>query len=76
MDKEEIIKVLERAASDSEFNARLLYHGSQTLKNYNLSSFEKAALISGDITWIEENIGPLNSFQRRWLEYRLGAEIW
>ena len=74
--KEEVIKVLERAASDSEFISQLLYKGAEALEEYSLTGPEKLAILTGDIEWIERNIGALAPTQRRWLEQRLSAEIW
>ena len=74
--KEEMLKVLERAASDSEFIANLLYQGADALEDYDLTGPEKLAILTGDIEWIEEQIGQLTQNQRRWLEQRLSAEIW
>jgi len=74
--KDEVISVLERAASDSEFIANLLYHGADALEDYDLTGPEKLALLTGDIEWVEDSIGPLTSTQRRWLEQRQAAEIW
>jgi hypothetical protein len=74
--KEEMIRVLERAASDAEFTAGLLYKGADALDEYNLTSAEKLSVMTGDIEWIEKHTGPLTSAQRLWLEQRLGAEIW
>jgi len=74
--KEEVIKVLERAATDSEFVADLYYHGADALDHYNLTGPEKLALLTGDIGWIEKHIGPLSQTQKRWLEQRLSAEVW
>jgi DNA-binding NtrC family response regulator len=74
--KEEIIKVLERAGSEYEFIANLLFHGADALEEYDLTGPEKLALLTGDIKWIEKNIGPLKPNQRLWLEQRLSAEIW
>ena len=74
--KEEMIKILERAASDSEFIAKLLYEGADALEEYDLTGPEKLALLTGDIEWIEKHIGPLKPNQRLWLEQRLSAEIW
>ncbi len=76
VNKDEIIKVLERAATDSDFIANLLYHGADALDKYNLTGPEKLALLTGDIKWIEKHIGPLTPLQKRWLEQRLSAEIW
>ena len=74
--KAEMIKVLERAASDSEFIAQLLYEGPDALEEYDLTGPEKLALLTGDIEWIEKHIGPLKQNQKLWLEQRLSAEIW
>jgi DNA-binding NtrC family response regulator len=74
--RDEIIKVLERAATDHEFVADLYYHGADALERYDLTGPEKLALLTGDIAWIEGHIGPLTEAQRRWLEHRLSAEIW
>jgi len=74
--KEEMIKVLERASSDSEFIANLLYHGADALEEYELTGPERLAVLTGDIEWIEEQIGPLTAIQKKWLEQRLSADIW
>jgi DNA-binding NtrC family response regulator len=74
--KNEILEVLERAATDSEFTAKLLYLGADALDEYDLTAAEKLAILTGDIHWIEEHIAPLTPVQRRWLEHRVGAEIW
>jgi DNA-binding NtrC family response regulator len=74
--KEEILAVLERAATDAEFIAQLLYHGADALESYDLTGPEKLAVLTGDIEWIENHAGPLTPAQRKWLEQRLGAEIW
>ncbi|MBW1858449.1 MAG: response regulator, partial [Deltaproteobacteria bacterium] len=74
--KAEMIKVLERAASDSEFFTNLLENASDALDKYDLTGPEKLALLTGDIEWIEEAIGPLTRSQRRWLDLRRSAEIW
>jgi DNA-binding NtrC family response regulator len=74
--KEEMIKVLERAASDSKFIYDLLNYGADALEEYDLTGPEKLAIWTGDISWIEEHIGPLTPLQRRWLELRKKSEIW
>jgi len=63
--KEEVITVLERAASDSEFISNLLYKGAEALEEYDLTGPEKLALLTGDIEWIERYVGPLSPSQRR-----------
>lgn len=72
----ELMKVLERAAKDDNFIAQLTYYGSKALQDYNLSSEEKAALLSGDIQWIEGKSGKLDERLRRWLWCRLQQEAW
>lgn len=74
--KEEILKVLERAASDYVLVYNLLHYGAEALDEFDLTAAEKLAIMSGDIQWIEKNIGKLSSTQRTWLEGRLSAEIW
>jgi DNA-binding NtrC family response regulator len=74
--KEEILKVLEQAATDYELVYNLLHYGAEALEEFNLTAAEKLAILSGDIQWIEKNIGKLSSTQRTWLEGRLSAEIW
>jgi len=74
--KEELLRVLDRAASDSEFIANLLYQGADALEEYDLTGPEKLAILTGDIEWIEGQIGSLTGNQKRWLEQRLSAEIW
>jgi DNA-binding NtrC family response regulator len=74
--KEELITVLERAASDATFFTNLLEDAADALDDYELTGPEKLALLTGDIEWIEEQLGPLTRSQRRWLEVRKSAEIW
>lgn len=74
--RDEVIRVLERAAVDSEFVASLFYYGADALQDYELTGPEKLAILTGDIQWIESQIGSLTAEQKRWLESRLGAEIW
>ena len=74
--KEEMKKVLERTATDLEFIGRLFTQGAEALEEYELTGPEKLALITGDINWVEDHIGPLKESHRRWFESRLSAEIW
>lgn len=75
-DKREILKVLDRASRDEGFIAQLTYRGSQALKEYRLSIEAKAALLSGDIRWIEALVGKLDARLSTWLNCRLQQEIW
>jgi len=74
--KEEVIRVLERTAVDSEFVSSLFYYGADALQDYELTGPEKLAILTGDSHWLESQVGPLSAVQKRWLESRLGAEIW
>ena len=74
--KEAIVKVLERAADDLAFITQLTYQGSKALRGYNLTPEEKAALVSGDINWIEAHIGKLDERLSTWPRCRLQQEIW
>ncbi|MDY7078706.1 MAG: hypothetical protein SXV54_17470 [Chloroflexota bacterium] len=72
----EILRVLDKAADDDSFIAQLTYHGSKALQGYDLTMEEKAALLSGDIGWIEARVGKLDARLRTWLDCRLEQEIW
>jgi len=71
-----IIELLERASYENQFITQLTDQGSGSLEDYNLSSEEKAALISGDLRWIENHIGKLTETQKTWFNCRLQQEIW
>ena len=68
--------VLRRASRDPHFGSQLLMQGSRVLSGIAMTSEAKAAIVSGDITWIESRCGELSSEERDWLERRLQAEIW
>lgn len=72
----EMIRVLEMAASDDQFQQDLTRLGADALDAFDLSGPEKLAVITGDIHWIEAQVGSLAQNQRKWLEARLGAEVW
>ena len=74
--KEEVLSVLEQAAEDYELVYNLLHYGVDALEEFNLTGPEKLAILTGDIQWIEKQIGPLSPKQRKWLDQRLSAEIW
>jgi hypothetical protein len=75
-DGKAILAVLARARDDSGFLARLAENPDQALKDYDLTSEEKAALASGDIRWIEFKLGTLDEPLRTWLTARLSQEKW
>jgi hypothetical protein len=71
-----LVKVFERAANECAFIAQLTYEGSKALHDYDLTAKEKAALLSGDINWIETHLGKLDEGMSTWLRCRLQQEIW
>ena len=73
---EGVLEVLERAAADYAFIAELTHRGPEALEGYDLTPAEQAALLSGDIRWIEAHVGKLPPRQRTWLYCRLEQEIW
>lgn len=74
--KEAIIAALKRASEDSTFIARLSELGSKALDEYTLSPTEKAALVSGDVNWLEKHLGKLDQKLSTWLDCRLQQERW
>jgi len=73
--KENIIRVLDRAATDGDFVYNLLHHWADALEEYDLNNAEKLSLLTGDIEWIEKHVGPLSAKQKRWLEKPLSPEM-
>jgi len=73
--KEEVLAVLKRAATESEFLARLADDPHEALKEYySLTSEERAVLASGDIKKIESWVGKLDKELATWLWCRLSQE--
>ena len=71
-----VLAVLDRAAQDNAFFARLAENPAEALKEYELTPEEKAAIISGDIRKIESWVGKLDERLRKWLINRLQQEKW
>lgn len=65
--REEVAKVLERAESDDDFFMKLLERSVDALEEYDLTKAEKLAIVTGDVRWIEEQLGRLTRAQRRML---------
>lgn len=77
MSKQAVLDILEKAADDVRIIADLTEHGSEALEGYDLSWQEAAAILSGDIPWIEKHLGrPLTARERIWLDCRLQQERW
>ena len=71
-----LLAVLAKASDDSHFLAKLADNPEQALGDYDLTPEEKAALVSGDIRWIESKLGKLDEPLRTWLTARLTQEKW
>jgi len=74
--KQEVLRVLTRASQDEVFWQDLLKNGSAALKDYKLSNQAKAAIISGDLEWINRHVGKLSEKQLQWIRARLEMERW
>ena len=71
-----VLAVLDRAAQDNAFFARLAENPAQALKEYDLTAEEEAAIASGDIQKIESWFGTLDERLKKWLIARLSQEQW
>ena len=75
--RDDLLAVLKRAATESEFMARLADNPKEALKEYySLTAEERAALASGDIRKIESWVGKLDKKLATWLWCRLSQEKW
>ena len=74
--KREVLGVLNRTAEDMTFWRDLMENGSLALADYRLSSEAKAAIASGDLKWINENVGELTQKQLMFIYKRLEREAW
>ena len=71
-----VLSVLDRAAQDNAFLAQLADKPMEALKNYDLTTEERAALATGDIRKIESWVGKLDERLKTWLIVRLAQEKW
>lgn len=74
--RDEIIRLLERAATDQNLVYELMHGGADALADYELTNAEKLAILTADIEWIEKQVGQLSTAQRKWLDARRSSEIW
>lgn len=71
-----VLQILDRTADDPDFFDRLYVEGEDALKDYDLSPEARHAIASGDVKWVEENVGKLNEKQMYVMVRRLEGEIW
>lgn len=76
IEKRELISVLDRTAEDREFWADLMDNGYEVLEDYTLSNEAKVAIMSGDLGWINRNIGELTQKQLMFISNRSECEVW
>lgn len=74
--KREVMRALNRTADDRQFWTDLMEKGSAALHNYQMSSLAKAAVVSGDLKWINENVGELTQKQLAFIYSRMEREAW
>jgi DNA-binding NtrC family response regulator len=74
--KRQVIEVLNRTAEDLVFWQALMAKGSGALADYRLSGEAKAAIASGDLRWINENVGELTQKQLMFIYKRMEREAW
>ena len=74
--RREVLGVLSRTAEDLDFWRDLMENGSLALADYELSSEAKAAIASGDLKWINGNVGELTQKQLMFIYKRLEREAW
>jgi len=74
--KREVLKVLNRTSEDEGFWVDLMEKGSLALEEYTLSDEAKGAIASGDLKWINENVGELTQKQLMYIFKRLEREAW
>lgn len=76
IEKREVMRVLNRTSEDEAFWNALMEHGSEALADYELSEEAKAAIVSGDLGWINAHIGELTQKQLMFIYKRLEREAW
>jgi len=74
--RREVTRVLDRTVQDRTFWKDLIQVGSEALKSYHLSNEAKAAIVSGDLGWINQNVGELTQKQLMFIYKRLEREAW
>ena len=74
---DELLAVLERAATEPEFMTRLADSPEEALEQYlSLTQEERAAVASGDTVRIESWVGELDPRLLTWPTARLAQEKW
>ncbi|MFA5904818.1 MAG: response regulator [Desulfobacula sp.] len=64
---QEMLDVLQKGANDPEFARKVFEEGADVLAEYHLTHAEKLAIITGDIDWIEDQVGIVDHNKKQWL---------
>jgi len=59
MSQKTMLEVLEKGATESSFYAQLVENPEEALKDFDLTTEEKAALLSGDVRFIKSRNGKI-----------------
>jgi DNA-binding response OmpR family regulator len=74
--KQEVIRVLERTSRDYDFWRELMKKGSKALEGYRLSQEAKAAIVVGDLEWLRKHVGELTKEQLTFVYKAHEKEAW
>ena len=63
----EMLEILKKGAKDPKFAQKVFDQGGDVLEKYHLTRAEKLAIITGDIDWIEDQVGIIEPGRKQWL---------
>ncbi len=63
----EMLEVVKKGAKDPKFARKVFEQEGDVLEKYHLTHAEKLAIITGDIDWIEDQVGIIDSGRKQWL---------
>jgi DNA-binding NtrC family response regulator len=74
--KQEVLRVLERTHEDAAFASNLLEGDASELNEYDLTTEARAAIASADLRWLKAHVGTLSDEQMVFINKRLEREAW
>jgi len=63
----EMLEVVKKGAKDPKFARKVFEQEGDVLEKYHLTHAEKLAIITGDIDWIEDQVGTIEPERKQWL---------
>ncbi|MBM4287422.1 MAG: response regulator [Deltaproteobacteria bacterium] len=75
LQKREVFRVLNRTADDKSFWQDLMDMRLEALDHYKLSPEARTAILTGDLRWINDNVGELTQKQLRFIFQRQQNEV-